>query len=82
MDCYQIKLIFYGPTPASFWLIFVFSNKHRYNFYNKYMWKIFDPVYCAGIRTHDLQEMSLLSLPLDQGSRPDKLNLYKQKNST
>ena len=29
------------------------------------------PVYGAGIRTHNLQNMSLLPLPLDQGSRPD-----------
>ena len=27
------------------------------------------PVYSAGIRTHDLLDMSLLPLPLDQGSR-------------
>ena len=28
------------------------------------------PVYGAGIQTHDLLYMSLLQLPLDQGSRP------------
>ena len=27
------------PTPASFRLFLVFSNKQHYNFYNKYMWK-------------------------------------------
>ena len=29
----------YGPTPASFCLFLVFSNK-QYNFYNKSMWKM------------------------------------------
>ena len=28
------------------------------------------PVYGAGIWTHDLQDISILSSPLDQGSRP------------
>ena len=28
------------PSPDSFLFIFIFSNKH-YNFYNKYMWKMF-----------------------------------------
>ena len=35
-----------GPSQASFWFIFVFSNKH-YNFYNKYMLKNVHPVYRA-----------------------------------
>ena len=34
-------------------LFSVFSNKHHYNFYNKFMWKNVHPVYGAGIRTHD-----------------------------
>ena len=39
------------------------------------------PVYGAGIRTHDLRNVSLFPLPLDQGSRPNQklfilLNLY------
>ena len=29
-------------------------------------------VYSAGFRTHDLPNLSLLPLPLDQGSRPSK----------
>ena len=38
------------------------------------------PVVCgAGIRTHDLQDMSLLPLPLDQGSRP-QLFYFDRKN--
>ena len=51
---------FKWPSPASFSFIFVFSNKH-YNVYNKYMWTNVHPVYSsARIRTHDLQDMSLL----------------------
>ena len=46
------------PRPL-FSLFLVFSNKHHYNFYNKYVWKNVHPVYCTGIRTHDLQNMSL-----------------------
>ena len=40
------------------------------------MWTNVHPVYCAGIRTHDLQGMSLLPLHLDQGSRPKILIPY------
>ena len=29
-----------GPTRPLFRLFLVFSNKHHYNFYNKYMWKM------------------------------------------
>ena len=36
---------------------------------NKYV-KNVHPVYCAGIRTHDLWHMTLLPLALDQGSHP------------
>ena len=56
-------------NPGLFCLFSVFSNKHHYNFYNKYMWKNVHSVYGAGIYTHDFQNMSLLTLPLDQGSR-------------
>ena len=56
-----------GPILASFLFIFVFSNKN-YNFYNKYVWNNVHRVYGAGIRTHDIQDMSLLPQPLDQGS--------------
>ena len=35
------------------------------------MWKKVHPVYDTGIRTHDLQNKSLLPSPLDQGSRPN-----------
>ena len=54
-------------NPGLFFVYFrSFSNKH-YNFYN--MWKNVHPVYGAGIRTHDLRNVSLFPLPLDQGSR-------------
>ena len=48
-------IILNGPSSASFSFIFVFSNKHY-----KYMWKNVHPVYVAEIRTHDLQNTSLL----------------------
>ena len=47
-----------GPTPASFRLFSVFSNK-QYNFYNKSMWKNVHAVYGAGIWTHNLSEHDL-----------------------
>ena len=47
------------PRPL-FRLFVVFSKKHQYNFYNKYMWKNVHLVYGAGIWTHNLQNMSLL----------------------
>ena len=47
------------PRPL-FRLFSIFSNKH-YNFYNKYMWKNVHPVYGAGIRTHNIWNMSLFS---------------------
>ena len=34
------------------------------------MWKNVHPVYGAGIQTHNLQHMSPLLQPLDQGSHP------------
>ena len=63
------------PRPL-FPLFSVSSSKHHYNFYNKYMWKNVHPVYGAGIRTHDLWNVSLFPLPLDQGSRPYSQILY------
>ena len=63
-------------TPSLFllFLLFkcvfsVFSNKHHYNFNNKYVWKNVHLVNGAGIQTHDLENMNLLPQPLDQGSR-------------
>ena len=38
------------------------------------MWKNVHPVFGAGILTHDLQNVSLLPKPLDQGSRPMSRN--------
>ena len=47
-----------GQPRRLFWLFSIFSNKHRYNLYNKSMWKNIHPVYGTGIRTHDLRYMS------------------------
>ena len=61
-----------GPTPASFSFIFgLFKQTLQFLQYVKNV----HPVYGAGIRTHDLQNVSLFPLPLDQGSRPDDLFL-------
>ena len=49
----QQEVVFYvknGPTPASFRLFSVFSNKHQYNFYNKLNWKNVNP---SSIRHRD-----------------------------
>ena len=40
------------------------------------MWKYAHPAYGAGIRTHNLQDMSHLHLPLYQGSCPLEENVY------
>ena len=56
------------PRPL-FRLFSVFSNKHQYNFY-KYMRKYVHPVYIAGIRTHDLQNVSLFPITLRPGLLP------------
>ena len=41
------------------------------------------PVYGAGIRTHDLHNMCLLPLPLNQGTRPKAIVLPRtRKNLT
>ena len=66
------------PRPL-FHLFSVFSNKHHYNSYNKYMWKKVHPVYGAGIWTHDLRNVSLFPLRLDQCSRP-RSNCYLSKH--
>ena len=56
-------------NPGLFIVYFWSFHTNITNFYNKYMWKNVQPVY-AGIWTHDLRNMRLLPLPLDQGSRP------------
>ena len=42
------------------------------------MWINVHTVYGVGIRTHDLQKMSRLTLPLDHGFRPSK-TAFKRK---
>ena len=47
------------PYPSSFLFILLFPNKH-FNFYSKNLRKNVHPVYSAGIRTQNIQSMSLL----------------------
>ena len=60
-----VKLVLYckkwANTGLFYCLFSVFSNKHHYKFYHKLMWKNVHPVYCAGIQTHDLWNMRVLS---------------------
>ena len=56
--CFFLFFLKMGQPRPLFCLFSVFSNKH-YNFYNKYLWKNVHPVYGAGIRTHDLRNVSL-----------------------
>ena len=46
------------------------------------MWTNVHPVYGAGIRTYDLQNVSLFPKPLDQGSRPLSIFLSYTNDST
>ena len=46
-------------NPCIFVVYFRSLKQTSLQFYNKYMWKNVHPVYGAGIRTHDLQIMSL-----------------------
>ena len=43
--------------------------KLQYKFYNKYMWKMLHLLCSAGIQTHDLLDMCLPPIQLEQGSR-------------
>ena len=59
------------PIPASFSFIFgLFQTNIITIFTTNICGKNVHPVYGAGIRTHDLWNVSLFPLPLDQGSRP------------
>ena len=49
-----------NPGRLFYRLFSVFSSKHHYNFYIKYMWKNVHLVYSARIRIHNLRNMSLL----------------------
>ena len=60
-----------GPTPAFFIVYFGLFKQTPLQILQQINVKNVHPVYGAGIRTHNLQNMSLLPLPLDQGSRPD-----------
>ena len=65
----MVFLSFYknGPTPASFSFIFGLLGKTSLQFLQQINVKkcLVHPVYGAGIRTHNLRNMSLLPLPLD-----------------
>ena len=52
-----------------FSLFLVFFKQSWIQYFSILMWKYVHPVSSAGIRTHDLQFMSLLFLPLDHGSQ-------------
>ena len=56
-----------GPTPASFSFIFGLF-KQTLQFLQQIIVKNVHPLYGAGNRTHDLWNVSLFTLPLDQGS--------------
>ena len=74
-----------GPTPASFSFIFGPFQTNIITIFTTNIWgKNVHPVYGAGIRTHDLWNVSLFPLPLDQGSRPvtDIFRFYKSEWST
>ena len=58
-----------GPSISLF-LIYFRLFKQTLQFLQQIYVKNVHPVYCAGIWTHDLQEISLLPKPLDQGSCP------------
>ena len=48
--------------PGLFFVLFSSFHTHtHYNFYNTFMWKNVHPGCSAGIRTHDLQKISLFS---------------------
>ena len=47
------------PRPLFRLFSFGLFKQTSLQFYNKYMWKNVHPVYGAGIRTHDLQNVSL-----------------------
>ena len=49
-----------GPTRPLFRLLSVFFKQTSIQFYNKLMWKNVHPAYGTGIRTHNLQNVSLL----------------------
>ena len=64
------KSTFYknGPSPACFSFIFGLFQTHIDTILQQINVKNVHSVYGAGIQTHDLWNVSLLTLPLDQGS--------------
>ena len=59
-----------GPSTASFSFIFCLFKQTSLQCLHQIYVKNVHPAYCTGIRTHNLWNVSLFPLPLDQGSRP------------
>ena len=59
-----------GPTLAFLSFIFGLYKQTSLQFLQQIYVKNVHPECSAGIRTHDLQNMSFLPQPLDQGSGP------------
>ena len=64
-----------GPTPASF---SIFSNKHHYNFYNKYVKKCPSSIWCrdSNPRPSDRESLPKTTRP---GHPPFTFSLSDQK---
>ena len=70
------------PHKCYFFVYFRLFKQTLQFLQQKYVKKCYDhPLYGDGIRTHDFWNMSLLLLPLDQGSRP-KCSLIVINNNT
>ena len=64
-----LSFFYIGPTLASLFIYFR-SFQTNITIFTTNICENVHPVYGAGIRAHDLWNMSLLPLPLHQGSRP------------
>ena len=69
-----------GQYRPLFWFIFVFSNQHQHNFYNKVTWKNVHPVYGAGIRTHNLSAHESPPITTRPRLLPQILHLFAQRH--
>ena len=68
-NCFLIFFLKWA-SPASYSFIFGLVQTNINTILQQINVKNIHPVYATGIRTHDLKIVSLLPLPLDQGSRP------------
>ena len=83
---YHVSQLFFSrslfknwPTPAPFRLIFCLFNQ-TIQFLQQNIVKNVNPVSGTRIWTHNLLIMSLLPLPLDQGSAPLSLSFFRSWN--